>query len=203
MSYEKLKVNRSVLSPEIVQEATADALRIRRDIAWLGNFAKLYDATRYGVIDSPLIRVSLNQQTYEQFCTEAPGLKLLLEEIDEIPTLIEGVVRIGKGTLYNVTINYCDVGTEVMPHRDGENALGPKLSRIATLRGTGLFGIDDLDDGIPVPPITVQAGDLHELLNPPTLLERPMHWVKTIGDTDRISIAFQEPIEITDASYNH
>lgn len=192
MSNTLLAVNRNVLSPELISEAAKEALILRKDIQFLGFAAEMNDVGETGV--SPFMKVSINNRTHEAFETEAPAIASLLEEMTSIPSSLEGVQLAPFRTTFMLTINYCEAGTEITPHRDSGNRFNDRVSRIASLCGRALFGIDVKSGEPPIEPVTVEAGDIHELLNPRALLERPLHWAKTIGDTDRISFVYQENV---------
>ena len=192
MSNQILAVNRNALAPEIIQEAAKEARSLRENIQFLGFAAAMYDDEATGI--SPFMQVKINQKNRDAFESEAPAIASLLDEMTTIPTLLKGIQLASLRSVFKLTINYCDSGTEVAPHRDYGNRHNDRVSRIATLCGRALFGIDVQSGEAPIEPIVVEAGDIHELLNPRTLLERPVHWARTIGDTDRISFVYQENV---------
>lgn len=191
-----LAVHRKALTPELVSDAAKEARRLREDISWLGNTAELYDTEQEydGALASPYMRIAIDDAQQRLFKYEIPALLLLLQEIDAIPTAIDGIQGITGTRVRELTINYLDRGTVVNRHRDRSDDRLPKVSRVATLCGRGLFGIVTPPGTEPIEPIEVAAGDLHELYNPAELLQRPLHWATSTDETiDRISIAFQVP----------
>lgn len=192
MSNTLLAVSRNALSPELISEAAKEALILRKDIQFLGFAAEMHDYESTGV--SPFMKVSINSRTHEAFETEAPAIASLLEEMTSIPSSLEGVQLAPFRATFMLTINYCEAGTEIAPHRDIGSRFNDRVSRIASLCGRALFGIDVKSGEPPITPVTVEAGDIHELLNPRVSSERPVHWVRTIGDTDRISFVYQENV---------
>lgn len=196
MSSNILAINRQVLTPELVADAAKDARKLRRDIGWLGVKADLRDTELEfdGALVSPFMRITIDDESKSVLKCETPSLLSLLEEIDLIPTAIDGLQGIQLTRIRELTINYLDKGTVVNRHRDRSDDGMPKVSRVATLCGKGLFGIITLPEEDPIEPMEVAAGDLHELFNPAEQLQRPLHWANSTDDTeDRISIAFQVP----------
>ncbi len=196
MSKRILAVHKNILSPELTKEAADDARKLRRDIGWLCVKADLRDTEQEfdGALVSPFMRITIDDESKRVLKRETPSLLSLLEEIDLIPTAIDGLQGIQLTRIRELTINYLDKGTVVNRHRDRSDDGIPKVSRVATLCGKGLFGIITLPEEDPIEPMEIAAGDLHELFNPAELLECPLHWATSTDDTeDRISIAFQVP----------
>ncbi|MDQ5885827.1 MAG: hypothetical protein QG628_224 [Patescibacteria group bacterium] len=199
MSAEILAINRAVLPQELLADAAADAVKLRNNFARIGDFALLRDGDQMidGHLASPFMVIDITSKTAGVFKKEAPNLSKILQRIAEVPTSIEGISGITETGFLSLTINYLDTGTMVNKHRDSGITKHAKVSRVATLRGKGLFGIITPPGADPIDPIVVEAGDLHELFNPANPAERPLHWATSTDElVDRISIGYQVPAVI-------
>lgn len=188
-SKEIFAVQQKVISEEVLIEAGEDAMLLWDNLEFLGHIIKENDVSTASA--SPFVTVDLTGENLAFLDSEAPSLMEVVDELKALPTGLDNT-QLLNGEPSKITINYCFTGTSVPLHIDKKNQID-KVSRIATLLGTGLFIVEPVPGEPDVQPAIVQTGDVHELYNGVVAGQLRPHRAENVGDSHRISMGIQVP----------
>ncbi len=181
---------------EIAIEAASEALWLWDNYDDLqeefGRFEDQFSITEYNSLYNPRhipehathINFFLGTESVRShFAQEAPPLATILQNLG-------GKTRASRAAEFpaNFTLNYTSPGQKVPPHIDTVSG----LSRVVTLQGVGRFALEC--------PVTQEVlfscesatGDVHEFRNPTEESQRPKHYALTVGDENRVTLAFKK-----------